>query len=82
LLQGACMMINQFAEEVHKRVNVGTRILLMLFMAILFIVVVPLLTSILFSNGLIPSDGLTTIFYVILVPIMGLAALVYVIWKM
>lgn len=76
------MITNQFVQEVHKGVNAGTRILLILFMAILFIVVVPLLTGILFDQGLIPNDGLTVFFYILLVPIMGLAALIYVIWKM
>lgn len=76
------MMLNQFAEEVHKKVNVGTRILLIIFMVILFLVFVPLLTGILFDQGLIPNDGLTVLFYILIVPIMGIAALVYVIWKM
>jgi len=76
------MLTNQFAEQVHSKVNAGTRILLIIFMIILFIFVVPLLTGILFDQGLIPSDGLTILFYIILVPLMGIAALIYVIWKM
>jgi len=75
-------MINQFMSEIPKKINIGTRVMLIIFMALLMLIIVPLLTSILFEQGLIPNDALTVIFFVLLVPAMGIIALIYVIWKM
>lgn len=75
------MLTNQFGEDIEKGINWGSKTMLILLMALLVIIIVPLLVSILFEQGLIPNDGLTMIFYVILVPVMAIAAVTYVIWK-
>jgi len=69
-------------SEIPRKINIGTRVMLIIFMALLMLIIVPLLTSIFLDNGLIPNDALTVIFFVLIVPVIGIVALVYVIWKM
>jgi hypothetical protein len=76
------MFINQVGNEIREKVNIGTKSMLVLLMVFLFIIIVPLITSIYFDNGLIPSNGLTQMFYLLIFPVIGIAAIVYVIWKM
>lgn len=75
------MMLNQFGPPQHDRVSVWARILVIIFMIVLFLFVIPVLVGIMFSEGLIPSTGLTDIFYIIIFPIIGIIAIIYVIWK-
>ena len=75
------MITNQFGAPQPQRVNVFTRIMVIIFMIILFLFVIPVLVAIMFQQGLIPSTGLTDIFYIIIFPIIGIIAMVYVIWK-
>lgn len=75
------MLTSQFGPPKPERTNVWVRIIVIVFMVMLFFFVIPLFIGILLSEGLIPSDGLTELFYIIIFPIIGVVAMIYVIWK-
>lgn len=75
------MLLSQFGMEQPARVPVWVRLTVIIFMIVLFLFVIPTLVAIMFNTGLIPSTGLTDIFYIVIFPIIGIIAIVYVIWK-
>lgn len=75
------MLTSQFGSPKPERVNVWVRIIVIIFMVMLFFFVIPVLIGIMFQTGLIPSGGLTDLFWIIIFPLIGVVAMIYVIWK-
>ena len=76
------MLTNQFDAPRKQGINVWYKILIAIFGIVLFAFVVPLLVGLLLQQGLIPSDDIFAfLFFFIAIPIIGIVAIIYVVWK-